>query len=243
MGDAAEFHLFSGEHLLVLLLYTVAAWWGGRILKRYQGDNAWKHFRLIMGILIGATMILGPVVASYNGDFSLPEDLPLHVCGISRLLTVIYLIFPRKKLLNILYYWGVGGGLLALLIPDLQHGYPNPEFFTFFLSHGVTLFTLLGVVVVFHHQPSPASHWTAFLTLNVVAFGLVYPLDRLLGANYMYLLSPPAVDFTPVTWLPAWPWYLLLVDGFMLLWFWLCAQPLRRLSHQESLATIKPQVR
>jgi len=243
MQDRAEFHLFAGEHLLVLLFYTVAAWWGGRYLKQHQGDNTWRHFRLVMGTLIGLNTILGFSAASYNGAINLAEDLPLHVCGISRILTIIYLITPRKKLLNILYYWGVGGGLLALFIPDLEYGFPNPEFFTFFLSHGLTLFTLLGVIVVFHRQPSPTSYGTAFLALNVVAFGVVYPLDRLLGANYMYLLSPPTVSFTPVTWLPGWPWYLLLLEGFMLLWFWICHRPLLRLSHRESLVTIKPQIR
>jgi hypothetical integral membrane protein (TIGR02206 family) len=239
MQEGVEFHLFGGEHLFVLLFYTVAAWWGGRYLKQHRGDNTWRHFRLLMGTLIGLNTVLGSLAASFNGAFNLSEDLPLHVCGISRILTIIYLLTPRKKLLDILYYWGVGGGLLALLIPDLKHGFPNPEFFTFFLSHGLTLFTLLGVIVVFHHQPSPTSYWTAFLTLNVVAFAIVYPLDRLLGANYMYLLHSPMVDFTPVTWLPGWPWYLLLLEGFMLLWFWICHQPLQQWGHLESPLAVK----
>ena len=239
MKDVANFSLFGGGHLLVLLFYTIAVWWGGRLLQRIRGENAWKHFRLIMGTLIGLNTLLGFWAAAYNGAFSLSEDLPLHVCGISRILTILYLITPRKKLLNILYYWGVGGGLLAFLIPDLKHGFPHPEFFTFFLSHGLTLFTLLGVIVVFRQRPAPASHWTAFLALNVVAFAVVYPLDRLLGANYMYLLTPPAVDFTPVTWLPSWPWYLLLIDGFIYFYFRLCAQPIRQLRSRESLVAAK----
>lgn len=239
MKDVAEFHLFGGEHLLVLLFYTVAAWWGGRFLKHRQGDRTWQHFRLIMGTLIGGNTLLGFLAASYNGAFDITEDLPLHVCGISRILAIIYLIVPRKNLLNILFYWGAGGGILALLIPDLKYGFPNAEFFTFFLSHGLTLFAILGVVVVFRRQPSPTSHWTAFLALNVIAFGLVYPLDWLLGANYMYLLSPPSVDFTPITWLPSWPWYLLLFEGFMFLWFWLCTQFLLRWGHQESPVAVK----
>lgn len=53
-----------------------------------------------------------------------------------------------------------------------------------------------------------------FLILNILLV-IIMPLDFLLGANYMYLVDPPAVNHPLVS--GEWPYYLINLEFFVFL--------------------------
>ena len=64
-----------------------------------------------------------------KGLWSVSESLPLHLCGLSRILAGIMLIKPNKPGFQFLALIGSPGALHALLTPQLNHG--KTEFMVF----------------------------------------------------------------------------------------------------------------
>ncbi|UCH09756.1 MAG: TIGR02206 family membrane protein [Fidelibacterota bacterium] len=152
-------------------------------------------------------------------DFTLTEDLPLHICGITPFLMAAYLWKPGQRLFNVLYYWLLAGASLALLLPDIEAAYPSGEFIGFFITHALPLFALLYVLLIRGDRPSPRSYLTAFIALNLYVLFVAGPASLLTDGNYVYLRGAPDINFGPITLLPPAPWHLPLLDVFAYLLF------------------------
>jgi len=210
------FTLFGRSHLLAVV--TVAALIALAILRlqkhppRVDGQrlNSW------LGTLVLCNAVAWKCSDIMQGDFSLAEGLPFHVCGITPYLLAAYLWKPRQQLFDVLYYWVLGGASMALVFPDIEAGYPSREFVGFFITHGLPLFAMLYLVLVRNVTPSPKSYRTAFVALNFYALFIAGPVDLLTGGNYLYLRQVPEVEFGPIGLLPPWPLYLIPLELFAL---------------------------
>jgi len=63
--------------------------------------------------------------------FNIKEFLPLHLCSVALILVIFVSLIKNKWLFNILYFWGFGGALNALLFPDIFHNFPHFNLFSF----------------------------------------------------------------------------------------------------------------
>ena len=81
---------------------------------------------------------------------------------------------------------------------------------------------LLGI----GRRPRPGSWLYASLLLNALA-GFDFVVDRLLGANYMYLLRKPPIH-SLLSVMGPWPWYILVADGFAAALFLVLGLPFRQ---------------
>jgi hypothetical integral membrane protein (TIGR02206 family) len=155
-----------------------------------------------------------------QNNLPLAVNLPFHFCGVAPYLLAFYLVWPSQKLFDVLFYWVLVGSVAALLLPDFLEN----DFVGFFFLHGFPLLVLLFLLMVRGIRPSPGSFWTAFLWLNLYAFVVAAPLDLITSANYVFLREPPNVNFGPIKLLPPWPWYIPVIDLFLLLVYWLIYQ-------------------
>jgi len=116
------------------------------------------------------------------------------------------------------------GGGMALLTPNLL---PTDPAVYFFLAHGGIVVCMAALVYGSARKFSHVSVWRAFgLLLGYAAFvGLI---DRLSGANFMFLLRKPNAA-TPLDQMGAWPWYLFVGAAAGLALFWLLWLPVRLL--------------
>lgn len=229
------FALFSLEH--VTAVAVVVALIAGLIikLKKYDPKLLRGRFHLWLALVILFREIGSKLLPLFRNEFSVSEHLPLHLCAIVQYLTVLYLLRPREKLFDVLFFWIVGGSSLALVFPELEARFPSSEFFLYWSSHGLPLFTMLYLVWVQGKKPSPGSFRTSFLFLNLYALFVALPVDLATGTNYLYLFEVPSVNFEPIEWLPPWPWYILVLEVFFFGWFRLLYSPfLHQTGEQEA---------
>lgn len=139
-------------------------------------------------------------------------SLPLQICGVSVYLVVFLLLRPNQVVYELVYFWGLGGAFQGILTPDLIDSFPHPYFIAYFISHGVIVLGALYATLVFGMRPRWRSVPRVFLITLVYAFGIVAPLDHLLGVNYLYLCAKPS-QASIIDYLGPWPWYIASLTG------------------------------
>jgi hypothetical integral membrane protein (TIGR02206 family) len=182
--------------------------------------------RLTLAVAIVALVAFELTIGVREGWLAWRSFLPLELCDIAMVLTVITLLSPRRATAEIVYFWSCSGSLLAMLTPELPWSFPRWEFVVFFGLHGLVLVSALVLVFALGLRPRPGAPFrVAAITLAWVAF--VALVDWALDANFMYLREKPTVA-TPLDSMGPWPLYILVAGGVALLVFHLLALPFRR---------------
>lgn len=226
-AETDSFTLFGPSHLLTLAsvatLGTIALL-GARHLSR-------RTLRRLHPGLSGLLLfqeLLWRILFWLHGEFRIGHDLPFHLSGAAVLLLSVYLLLPRQKLLDVLYYWVLSGSSIALIVPDLESGFPHLRFFSIFVGHALTIWVMLYLLIIQRHRPNPGSHRAGFGALALYGLGVALPVNWLTGGNYLYMFELPPIELPVLDALPPWPWYLLVWAGFFYLLFWALDQAFLR---------------
>ena len=189
------------------------------ILHRVIYPHHDQRFRQGLALVILINALAWRTVTLSQHGFNPANDLPLHICGATPYLIALYLWKPSQRFFDVLYYWLLAGGSLALLLPDIVAAYPSQEFIGFFITHALPLFGLLYALLIRGDRPSTRSHLTAFIVLNLYVLLIAAPASLLFQGNYVYLRGAPDINFGPISLLPPAPWHLPLLDAFAYLLF------------------------
>lgn len=219
------FVIFSRSHIAAVVIVALLITMLILRLRRHPPHIDDKRLNRWLVVLIVVNEVFWKIMSIRDGYFTWDDDLPFHLCGISPFLLAIYLWKPNQTLFDVLYYWTLAGAILALLLPEMQNGYPSSEFSGFFITHGLPLYALLYLILIQGVKPSPKSYLTAFIAVNLYALFIAAPVNLLVDGNYVYLCRYPKVDFALMDLMPPWPWYIPLIDLFALAIFRLMYQP------------------
>ncbi len=209
---------FGPDHQVVLgcLAVLAAALIIGRKRLRAR-DHRWV--RWAVAALLVSNELIGFGIALAHGVL----DLPLQLCDLALILTVVALLRPRPFVSQVAYCWALGGSLQAILTPELLYGFPNYWWIKFFLSHGGMVLSVIYLAVTGRVALTPRAVWKIWLLTNVYAAG-VGGVNWAFGTNYGYLaqkpMQPSLLDF-----FGPWPYYILGMEGVALVFFFLCYAP------------------
>jgi len=162
---------------------------------------------------------------SYLGLWTIESSLPLHLCGISAILSGIVLITKHQKLYELLYFWGISGGYISIVTPEFTMGTQGLLFIDYYVSHGGIIFSALYCTLVFKMKPSQGSWLKIFLWSQLLIL-LIGGLNYFLESNYMYINAPPEVENPFVV--GEFPFHLVGFELAGLLHFWLLSIPFRK---------------
>ncbi len=185
-----------------------------------------------MGWRTSAPRILAVVLVLYRSVETLwrwklgeswPKLLPLHLCGMSVLLTAIVLWFESDRVFQINYFWVASGATMSLHTPDLQSGFPSFAFFSFFIGHGLPILGIAVAIFILGMRPRAKSIlWALIATWGMGA--IAAPVNLAYNTNYLFLSQKP-LGATPFDYFGPWPWYLIVVNFAGLLLFSICYLP------------------
>lgn len=170
------------------------------ILRKDKYEKLFSHF-------IGTSLIIHQIVLYYwyidNDLFCLKEALPLYICRISVILSIIMMFTKSHKLFDILYFWGIGGASIALIFHDnTLYPYPHYMFIQFFISHAGILISTLFMIFVHRYTPDINSIKRTF-KWTLIYFAITIPTNYLIDSNYCYLRKLPC--FVEIPFLPNTP--------------------------------------
>ena len=215
---------FGPAHLLALAVVAALAATLVRSVRAWPA--AARPARWLLAAAILALVWFELWTAAREGWLGWKTVLPLELCDVAMVLSILTLLVPRAATAELVYYWAGAGSLVAMLTPDVQWDFPRWEFVVFFGLHGLVLAAALLLVFGLGLHPrrgaplrvlALTAAWTAFV-------GLV---DLALGTNFMYLRSRPSVA-TPLDWMGPWPVYIGVAALVALALFEALSLPFRR---------------
>lgn len=192
-----NFKFFGGVHIFILALTFLGTYFiykNRNYLK--ERDNLYKNILRVIAFF--ALFEQGSFLYFYfcKTDLGLKEGLPLFTCRIALYTTFFGIILRSKKLKGITVYYGIIGGILALVYPDMYHyAFPHALYVDFFVEHIAILWAACLFVFVEDFEFSKGQFYFALAFTNVF---LVVSLiaDQVVDANYAYLLRAPfAIKF------------------------------------------------
>ncbi|WP_339240126.1 TIGR02206 family membrane protein [Paenibacillus sp. FSL R5-0517] len=191
--DAEPFILFSTSHivtisliaLIIMLLFLL------RHRLRSWSEGARRKLRIVLACIMFTCEIVLQIWYVYGDVWSLQTSLPLELCSLSLLLSALLLLTRSRLLHSALLFAGIAGALMAILTPNLGYGYAHFRFIQFFVAHACIILALLYMTWVEQLRPSWRSVAGSMIFVNLAAL-IVYVVDVLLDANYMFLRYKPS---------------------------------------------------
>ncbi len=226
------FHPFTQQHWAALGAGALVA--AAFILVGRRGGNGRKLATALLAFLNLSVYPLSLMAWwSLEGDKSIDNFLPFHLCDIAAITAGIALITKRPLACALTYFWGLAATLQGLLTPALTVGFPSGPYLMFFVHHFAVVTAALYLPLVDGWRPKQPL-WRGLL--EIYAWSIVYlasamAANRLLGSNFAFASRPPD-NPSLIDQLGPWPWYLLSMQGIAILFFSLLALPFRRGRHQ-----------
>ncbi len=205
---------FSSYHIIPLIITAVTILLLIFFRKKLQEEKTNKIFRRALAAFISIQQASIYIWYTVAGEWSLSVTLPLQLCDLSLFLTIAVLLTKKQLLSELLYYWGLGGATQAMLTPSIgPYTFPHFAYYQYFISHWAILFVCVFILAVDGFRPSRKSVIRTFLITNAYA-AVIFPINLLTGGNYLFLNWKPEVSLLDL--LGPWPWYILSLEGVVL---------------------------
>ena len=199
--EAQPFNIFGTYHLVTLAVILCVAIFFPRTY-RDKSVSQKKNIAKILGISIIALELVKPFIW-HSMDYPWIRLVPIHMCSLSGFFIGIFLLTKKRLFFEIAFFWGIGGGINALITPDVTLTFPDPKYVLFFLGHGLLIVNIGYACIALSNRPTFKSVKNGiFFSLAVLP--VIYIINLLLGppANYWYLGAKPTegqsiMDFFP----------------------------------------------
>jgi len=210
-----KFILFGITHLLTLGIIFMISFGFSFLMRDKYSLTSLASFEKILGFAIILNELLKPFYLIALGDYKWTNTVPLHACHISSYAAGLFLLTREQRFFDFAYFWGLGGGTMALLTPDVEFTFPDLDFITLFFGHGLLFFSLIYIVIVIKQKVTFDSLINALkysLILLPIMYGLNEFINEVIGAesgyeaNLWYLTNAPEGE-SLMSLFPEPPWH------------------------------------
>ena len=142
-----------------------------------------------------------------NGLWNVSDNLPLHMCGLTNLISCSVLFTKlNKRVFEFFYFAGIIGGIQAFLTPQINNFDGSTfEYIFYHTSHAGIILIPIFLLSNLNYSITKLSWFRVWVYLNII-IAFIIPLNFQIDSNYMYLASPPNVD-NPLL-IGDWPYYI-----------------------------------
>lgn len=213
-GDPLNsFVIFGGAHLASLAVLAALGYMTLRLGQTGSEKTRRRIKRGMIAVLL-VTFVEGHFWHVFHGEWAVAERLPLHMCGAMVWVSIYGLWTDRPWTRPLMYYLGIAGAIQGVLQPDSPYGFPHVRFVATMISHSTTVVAGFWVISVEEYTPSLRSTlWTLALVHAYAA--VIFVFNLFVGTNYLYIVEKPeSASLMDV--FPEWPWYLLVLEGLLL---------------------------
>lgn len=198
-----SFEPFSPLHGLIILLFMATTTL--LILVGLRLDpSARARLERNLGITLIALWIYSNGWWLLPARFDAARALPLHVCDITSLLAGVVLLLPRRPLRALLYFWGIGMSLQAILTPEIAFEPDTIWFWIFWASHAAIIAIALYDIAVRGFRPE----WHDFriaVGVGLAYLAIVFAINLVFGYNYGYVGNARPGEASIIDFLGPWP--------------------------------------
>ena len=198
--DVQPFEIFGNSHIATLLTIIAIAFILPISLKDKESEKI--LIAKFLGISTIILELIKPFIWHYSMDFPWARLIPIHMCNLSTIFIGIFLLTKKRIFFEVSFFWGIGGGLNALLTPDVPKNFPDPQYVLFFVGHGLLIVAIVFASLGLKNRPTLSSVRNG-IYFSLAVLPIIYLVNILIGppANYWYLGVKPVgeslLDFFP----------------------------------------------
>ena len=186
------FELFGKVHLITIAVVILTSIFLPKFYKN-KSDYHISMMRKIIAGVIAAHLVISPYKDLYllANPYDWRETIPLHMCDLSEIFLVWFLLGGPRILYICAFFWGLGGATMAILTPDISHH--DLDYIFFMVGHGMIVVGIMYATVTLGNRPYAKDIATVALITALVLLPIVYVINLLLGepANFWYLMAKP----------------------------------------------------
>ena len=219
------FELFCTVHLITIAVVIITYIFLPKFYKNKFDLQISMMKKIIVGV-IAAHVIISPYKDLYilANPYDWRETIPLHMCDLSEIFLIWFLLGGPRILYICAFFWGLGGATMAILTPDISHH--DLDYIFFMVGHGMIIVGIMYATVTLGNRPYAKDIATVALITALVLLPIVYVINLLLGepANFWYLMSKPA-GASLMDMFPEPPYHLLVTTPIAIALFYLIYLP------------------
>ena len=219
------FELFGTVHLITIAVVIITSIFLPKFYKN-KSDHQISMMKKIIAGVIAAHVIISPYKDLYllANPYDWRETIPLHMCDLSEIFLIWFLLGGPRILYICAFFWGLGGATMAILTPDISHH--DLDYIFFMVGHGMIIVGIMYATVTLGNRPYAKDIATVALITALVLLPIVYVINLLLGepANFWYLMSKPA-GASLMDMFPEPPYHLLVTTPIAIALFYLIYLP------------------
>jgi len=186
------FEMFGTVHLITIAVVVVISVLLPKFYKNKSEDQ-----KSTMNKIIAAIIFLHVVISPYKDLYLLAnpydwrETIPLHMCDLSEIFLILFLLGGPKILYLCAFFWGLGGATMAILTPDISHH--DLDYIFFMIGHGMIVVGIMYATVSLGNRPYAKDILKVTAITLFILLPIVYVINILLGepANFWYLVAKP----------------------------------------------------
>jgi hypothetical integral membrane protein (TIGR02206 family) len=186
------FEIFGTVHLLTILSIVVVSIFLPKFYKNKSDKQISLMTKVVAGI-IAAHVIISPYKDLYllAEPYDWRETIPLHMCDLSEIFLVWFLLGGPRLLYTCAFFWGLAGATMAILTPDISHH--DLDYIFFMIGHGMIIVGIMYATIALGNRPYAKDIITVSLITALVLLPIVYVINLILGepANFWYLIAKP----------------------------------------------------
>ncbi len=208
---------FTGQHFLLLVLFAAGLVAVVRWGRSHRGTEGEVRRRRGFAVLLALVALAMQAYQFTPDDFSLATSLPLALCDVATVATVVALWTRGPRAAAFTYYVGLSLTIQGVITPSLAEEFPHPRFFGFWALHFLVVWGAAYLTWGLGLRPTWRLYGSAVamtLTWAVAA----YCFNVVADTNYGYLNEKPS-SASLLDLLGPWPWYVVVEIGLVVsLW-------------------------
>lgn len=193
MNSAPEFHHFGLSHLVVIILTIAIPFLLALIVHRAKSRFLERSICFAISALLLINYVAYLFVARQLGVAAWQKMLPMQLCDWAMIVIIGALWSGNRRWLEVAYFWGIGGTLQAIITPNLQFGFPDLRFISFFVAHSGIIIGIVFLMLIYGFRPRAIGILRTFAWTEVY-FVVAFTTDLLTGENYGFLLHKPEAE-------------------------------------------------
>ncbi|MFE8700782.1 TIGR02206 family membrane protein [Cytobacillus sp. FJAT-54145] len=212
-NQSFDFDMFSRNHLIILGIFILITFLIFLNRKKLS-DDKWRRAEIGAAFSLILIEVTNQVWMYGNGVWKLGRSMPLELCNIGLILSVVLLLTRKKVMFEILFFIAILGATQAIVTPALKYDFPHFRFIHFFYAH------MMVVWVPFYFSWAKGYSLTFKSVIKLTVFiNLLLPailfINKQADGNYWFLRhKPKSTSFFDL--LGPYPWYILSLEGLLI---------------------------
>lgn len=198
--------MFGAEHILLNVLGIVFI-----ILMCLFFNKLSKSGKDKMIVCVSVALVIDEIIKHVteiaNSTWKV-DYLPLHICSVMLVLSVIYVITKNKTIAQLMYCLGIPGALIALITPTWLK---LPIFNLMHLhSYTVHILLILFPILLVMNGETPSFKYYKKCILSLVVYAIpIYFFNKAFDTDFIFLNGAKETPFKNLAKAIGDPWYIL----------------------------------